>query len=131
MGNTSYKLLKEHFDRNFVKFSGQFLEEFTEKCTEISNFREKLRRNAEEILEIFWALLKIVPGALQSLIWHCLCNTFNFISVTYFFTKKFHSLCNLDVFIHSVISCFTSIIYLNFSSFFLFTYRKKRNFWKG
>ncbi len=37
-----------------VKFSKQFLEEFTKNCTETSNnFRKKLQSNSEEILEIF------------------------------------------------------------------------------
>ncbi len=51
-----------------VKFSMQFLEELMKNCTETSNnFKEKLKRNPEEILEIVGALLKICPGALQSL----------------------------------------------------------------
>ncbi len=50
-----------HFWKNFVKH-----------CTDTSNnFLEKLRRNHEEILEIFGALSKIRPWALQCLIRHC------------------------------------------------------------
>ncbi len=37
-----------------------------------NNFREKLWWNAEEMLEIFGALLKICPEMLQSLIRHYL-----------------------------------------------------------
>ncbi len=49
----------------------QFLKELTKNCTKISNnFLEKLRRNQEEILEVFRAFLKICAWALQSLMQH-------------------------------------------------------------
>ncbi len=58
---------------NFVKFLTQFMEELKKNCMETSNnFKEKLQRDSENISEIFEALLKICPGALQSLIRHCL-----------------------------------------------------------
>ncbi len=66
MENTSHTLKKNHFDGNFVKFSRQFLVKFTKNRTETSNnFIGKLQRNAEEILEMFGALLEIYLRALQ------------------------------------------------------------------
>ncbi len=45
-----HKLKKKHFDGNFVRFCRRFLEELKKNCTKISNnFKEKLRRNPEEI----------------------------------------------------------------------------------
>ncbi len=71
IGDTLHKPKKNHFDRNFLKFSSQFLE-LTKNCTEtLNNFRENLQWNPEEILKIFEALLKICPGSFQSLFWHC------------------------------------------------------------
>ncbi len=66
IGNILHKFSYKHFDGNFVKFSRQFLEELMKICMEISNnFGKKLRRNSENILEIFGALLKIWPGVFQ------------------------------------------------------------------
>ncbi len=54
IGNISYIRLKKYFVWNVLKFSRQFLDELTKNCTEIlNNFKEKLRRNPEKILEIF------------------------------------------------------------------------------
>ncbi len=65
MGNASYKL-KKLFDGKFMKFSMQFLAEFTRNFTETSNnFREKWRRNSEEIPEVFKVHLKIRPEVLH------------------------------------------------------------------
>ncbi len=63
---TILKNYKKHFTQtlktfwyNFVKFSRQFLGEFTINCTEsTNNFREKLQRNPKEIMEIFQATAK-------------------------------------------------------------------------
>ncbi len=55
----------------FWNFRGNFWKNLQKNGTETSNnFREKLRRNLEEILKIFEALLKICPEELQSLIRH-------------------------------------------------------------
>ncbi len=71
IGNTFHKLLKKYFDENFLKFFKQFFEELMKNCTKTpNNFKEKLQRNLEEIFEIFWAILKICPGVLQSSFWH-------------------------------------------------------------
>ncbi len=75
----SQKLLKNHFNGKFMKFSQQFSEEFTKYCAEISNsFRKKVQRNPQEILEIFEVLLKICPGLLHSFIRLCI-NAYDFI----------------------------------------------------
>ncbi len=80
MKNSLGKLLKKltkHFDfaqikrknvlLEIMKFSSQLLKELTKNCTETSNnFREKLQRNPQEMLEIFGVFLKICPGALQT-----------------------------------------------------------------
>ncbi len=48
---------------NFVKFSMQFLEELRKDSKEtLNNLREKMHRNAGEILEIYGALLKFYSG---------------------------------------------------------------------
>ncbi len=65
-GNILHKLLRRHFDGNFVKFSKQFSKELTKDS---NNFREKLQTNPEKILEIFGALLKIYTETLQN--WIC------------------------------------------------------------
>ncbi len=63
IGNTSHKLLKENFDEKCEIFTAIFRRTY-EKWQVTFDFREKLQRNPQEILEIFGTLLKIYSGTL-------------------------------------------------------------------
>ncbi len=58
---------KNHFNRNFVKFTRWLLQELAKNYGNYYNFREKLQRNPKEILEIFGTLSKICPGRFKAL----------------------------------------------------------------
>ncbi len=69
IGNTSYKVLK-HLEENCEILKANFWKTLRDCRVTSNNFREKLLRNLEEVLDAFEALLKICPAELQSLNWH-------------------------------------------------------------